>query len=49
MNDLIVMVGLVCLLAGGWMVSPAVALMVLGLILIVTGLTRIKGEQNGPH
>lgn len=49
MNDLLVTVGLICMIAGGYMMAPPLALIILGLILTIAGLTRIKGEQNGPH
>lgn len=48
MNDLLVIVGIICLLAGAYWASPALALMVFGVILILLGLTRIKGDKNGP-
>lgn len=49
MNDLIVTVGLICMVAGGWLIAPPVALIIFGVILVLAGLTRIKGEQNGPR
>lgn len=49
MNDFIVSIGTICLLTGAFMINLGLAVMILGIVLILIGLTRIKGEQNGPH
>lgn len=48
MNDFVVSIGIICLLTGAFMITPALAMMILGVVLVLAGLIRIKGEKNGP-
>ena len=42
MNDLLVGLGAVCVLAGCYLILPALALVVLGVMLMAVGLVRLS-------
>ena len=46
MNDLQVGTGAACVLAGSYLILPALALVILGLMLMTVGLARLRGETN---
>lgn len=45
MNDFLVSVGALCVLAGCYWIMPALALVVLGLMLIGIGMARLRSEK----
>jgi hypothetical protein len=47
MNDVLILVGAGGVLVGCWFITPAAALVALGLILMAVGLARMRGE-HGP-
>ncbi len=46
MNDLLVGGGAVCVVLGCYLILPALALVVLGLMLMAVGLVRLKGVTH---
>lgn len=46
MNDFLVGLGALCVLAGCYLILPALALVVLGLMLMGIGAVRLRGERQ---
>lgn len=46
MNDFLVGFGAVCVVLGSYLILPALALVVLGLMLMAVGLVRLKGVTD---
>lgn len=45
MNDLLIFLGALCVLAGCYLILPPLALVVLGLMLMGIGAARLRGER----
>lgn len=48
MNDALIIGGVLCVVTGCYLITPAAALVALGAILLVIGLIRMR-SNNGSH